>query len=644
MIDSLYELGRYIDETEGIKSAFKSDFELPEEGDLIAQISIEKKGIVKCEVLRAGEEIDPELHGLYYKGGNPSVTGTLGIMGVSPFFFQLEKLNSVKLSKSKGYYEKEIYKDNIEKIKEVKNYLSYLEDNTERIRNIINNCTDKNDNIKWIYVNTFQGDMTTSIHDQYIGLFLEKARNKAFPSIKGKCDLCGKEKELTYPELPFFALDVRNYTRNLKGLSEISSEDIRTKICTDCKVFVEGGWKYLLNIFDSNYLLIPTLKTKASGNQKHINRFIKTIRNEDLSDFERINNVLHEQSASEALEFTFLIYKKEQQKLKIKRRINNYKLFEAHFEKLPLIEPDDETFKYLNYADPNYRGDKSNIGEITSFFDIELILKSFFPNDRNYPLSFYFYQLYYLNPSRDKRFKRIHQIFKHRLYKYRDNLVTFIYEVEPRALSNEMLNEIVLSFIMYEIRNKKSLFGNSEYRDLNLEREIARKLNYYNFLKEEVINANGKCEGKVMLKEEIKVLEKSFASFGDSDKAKIIEIVVEDERSDLLYYLIGNFIRKIDNTRSKENKNRIFERFLASLNRKNIKDRFQKMILQDQHYYIQGRSSKVKFIFDLIKYNLDELFEDEDYENIAIALITGYYSKDMLKTEVDNSRKEVYQK
>ena len=137
------------------------------------------------------------------------------------------------------------------------------------------------------------------------------------------------------------------------------------------------------------------------------------------------------------------------------------------------------------------------------------------------------------------------------------------------------------------------------------------------------------------MKEQILSLKSEFEK-RENDEARheaekrIEEIVEEDDR--LVYYLIGQFIKKIDDFRGYKGKNKIFDGFVQSINRKSIKQRFAEDILQRQNYYVEQLNPKAKFIFDLMANNLDKLFEYEPYEEMVISLITGYYSNDILKS------------
>ncbi|NIQ05463.1 MAG: hypothetical protein GWO20_06965, partial [Candidatus Korarchaeota archaeon] len=99
------------------------------------------------------------------------------------------------------------------------------------------------------------------------------------------------------------------------------------------------------------------------------------------------------------------------------------------------------------------------------------------------------------------------------------------------------------------------------------------------------------------MKEEISKLKSSLDELGEAQKEELKQVIEEDER--LLYYLIGQLIRKIDNFRGSKGKNKIFSSFIQNVNPRNIKARFAKDILQGQDYYLEKltRKDKIEFIF-----------------------------------------------
>jgi len=516
-------------------------------------------------------------------------------------------------------------------VNKIEDYLSFVQRKKNKIKSKIENEIETEiENIKWIFFDELYGECILNLQNDFLRNFSSKPVNVKYSSPRGKCDICSKDKQTVNPNLDFFNLDKKIYLKNYTSLenlslSDIKSENMRIKICPECNSYIVGGWKYLYNIFNKNYIVLPIVK-KEKNEEGSLKTFLETVRGEDISNFEKINEAIDKDKINDNLELHLLIYSSDRNGFKnIEKIIRNYKLHSLQFdpkenEQLRLLENDDQTLRYINYSNQNYDGKR----KVEDYFDIEAILKTFFINNSGFSLPFYFYELYFRDPPKNMNAK-----IKHLLYKYRDDLVSFIYGCDISAINRNILNDISLTSILYEIRNKRNIFKDPEYRDLNLRNDIIEKINNYYFLKEEIINKGEKN----MIKQQIEKLEKHFENFEDEDRENIKKIVVEDGNKQLLYYLIGNFIQKIDNTRGRKGKNKIFENFVSNLNQRNIKDRFQKDILQGQNYYIKDRSQKAKFVLDLIKYHLDDLFEDLSYDDVIISIITGYYSEDILETE-----------
>jgi len=261
---------------------------------------------------------------------------------------------------------------------------------------------------------------------------------------------------------------------------------------------------------------------------------------------------------------------------------------------------------------------------LENYFDLEEILKFFFVNERNYYFNelygqpFHFYQLYNTDLPNDLNPK-----FKHLLYAHRDELFSFIYETNPDAISKESLNEIVENFLRYELRN----IDTTHFDSGTVRNKLIEGLNYYYFLCSKIL-------GESNMKNKTKKLEEYFEVFEEPEsKQKIRELVNDDENLQLVYYLIGQFIRKIDDSRYNENKNTIFSNFVESLNRKNAKQRFATEILQGQTYYIERLNPKGKFVFDIVSDNLDNLFQQKSFSDILIAMVSGYYAENIFKSK-----------
>ncbi|RLG01366.1 hypothetical protein DRN58_01930 [Thermococci archaeon] len=668
MLQALKDFGEFI----GLEKGFESELKSVRNGDKIAIIRIKDDNSFNIDEEIKYEEDKEYEYLFYYAGSNSSVTGTTGIMGISPFFFKSQHLKANKVKKSYRY--NEIYKNLIgRKDNFIKDYLDYLKENAENLGKIkvsdkdipeLEDCLNKNIipeklkkilkpkqisentiikkeeddkwsiidqrdvictikkekemfvisiNLDWLFFKEFNGKNTMELHKKFIEVYSKLPRKKDIEEIDGTCSVCGKEGKIGYPKIPFFAAEISNYAHNLK--EDLSA--FRIRICSDCEPYIAAGWRYLNSIFGGKlYILIPKLRENA--NRDSLREFIKRINKNNLSNFEKLNLVLRNRHLDEELELFFIVMKREQQKTVIEKFVQNYKTFAVRFENETLAEGNE-----LEYVDWE---SKIEIPEIRSYFDLERLLRFFFVNDKNKYFSKYFYELYHHSKQRRVVPENMESSFKHRLFIYRDNLFSFIYETNLYALKDSMLNDICLNFLLYEIRKQRDFWKVNT--DINLCYKIMEGLNYYYFLK-------NKIRGDIKMKEQILSLKYEFVKL-ENEKAKeeaeekIEKIVEEDER--LIYYLIGQFIRKIDNFRGKKGKNKIFDSFVQSINRRNIKQRFVEDILQKQNYYIEKLNPKAKFVFDIMSNNLDKLFEYEPYEEMIISLITGYYSRDILKS------------
>jgi len=670
MLQALKDFGEFI----GLEKGFESELKRVKEGDKIAILTIKDDNSFNIDEEIKYEENKEYKYLFYYVGSNSSVTGTTGIMGISPFFFKKEHLKPEKVKKSYRY--NEIYKNKNLIGKEdnfIKDYLDYLEENTENLGKIkvsdknvpeLEDCLNKNiipEKLKrmlkhrqisentiikkeedsqwsvidqgdmictikkekemfvisitldWLFFKEFKGKSTLELHKKFIEIYPKLPRKKDVEEVDGICSVCGKKGKIRYPDLPFFALEINNYAHNLKN--DLLS--FRARICSNCEPYISTGWKYLNSIFRGRlYILIPKLRDKAT--KESLRKFIQLINNTNLSNFEKLNLVLRNRHLDEEIELSFIVMKKEQQKMVIEKFVPNYKTFAVRFENETLIQGTE-----LEYVDWE---SKIEIPEIRSYFDLERLLRFFFVNDKNKYFSKYFYELYHHSKQRKVVPENMESSFKHRLFAYRDNLFSFIYETSLYALNDFMLNDICLNFLLYEIRKQRDFWKVNT--DINLCHKVMEGLNYYYFLKNKIRGDKKMKEQILNLKYEFEKLENEKAK--EEAEEKVEKIVEEDEK--LIYYLIGQFIRKIDNFRGKKGKNKIFDSFVQSINRRNIKQRFVEDILQKQNYYIEKLNPKAKFVFDIMSNNLDKLFEYEPYEEMIISLITGYYSRDILKS------------
>jgi len=593
---------KQIGENLGVREGFKSEYWAPDEEDVVAIVNLNTNQPLsvkeKFEYRPEEYENSSKDYLLYYASGNDSlVGGTLGIGGVSPFFLDPTKIEEDKIDKSGGfveYYEKSYSDGLVEKL---------LEDLKGREDEFASLEAD------WVYISSFGETNTEDRHRHFIDEYLKAPQNKKINWVEGNCGLCGKEGKLRDIRLPFYSLDISNYNFNM---ASNKVDKGRLKLCRDCELEVTAGWKHLNNLFGNNYVLIPELRYDSSDTQNLV-EFFKIAR-EAESDFERLNNLIESRSLYEDLEFTFLVTSRQQSKLNIHKSVPNYKLFAQRFENEYLVE--DDSLKYFPAE-----GVDLDVSIVDNYFDLERLLKQYFVDDNNYKLeniygrSFHFYHLYNTDLPQN-----LTSPFKHLLYTHRDELFTFIYDVNPEALNTRTLNEIVENFLRYELRKEDtgSGFGGGLVRN-----KIIEGLNAYYFFRNKIL-------GDINMRSKTDELKDYFKGFNQEDRGKIKDMVQTEP--ELLYFLMGQFIGKIDAFRYNENKNQIFGNFIESLNQRSAKKRLAEDIIQNQNYYIQRLNKKAKYVFDLLSDNLGELFENEDFSKIVIALNTGYYSTENILT------------
>ncbi|MFP4051361.1 MAG: hypothetical protein ACLFVB_06435 [Thermoplasmata archaeon] len=596
MLRALKQIGKSI----GIEKGFEDDLLAPREGNKISVIKIKDDEINEIKKIEYEENSDDK-YKYFYAGGNAAlVGGALGIGGVSPFFIDLSKIQQKKIERSDGFndYYKRKYNDNT-----VKNLLDFYKDNEEKFQKLESD---------WVYVKYFEGVETKERYEYFIKTYATAPQNKRIEWVEGNCSLCGKSGEMRDIRLPFFSLEVTNYNFGLAS-NEVDKGPL--KLCQECEGEVVAGWKYLSNIFGNNYLLIPEPRFES---MEGLDVFVD-IAEANATDFEKLNNLIFEKEIYETLEFRFLVTERQQSKLNILKSVSNYYLFAKKFKDEHLILDDELKYYPQSGIDIQNR-------TLKNYFDLENILKFYFVNEGNYYLddlygqTFHFYQLYNTDLP-----KKMNSKFKHQLYAHRDELFSFIYETNLDALPKKSLNEIVENFLRYEFRDHDT--GNN-FDPSIVRSKIIEGLNYYYFL-------CSKIYGESNMKNKTKELKKYFDKFEEPEtKEKIRELVNEEDNSLLVYYLIGQLIGNIDDFRYKKgNKNSIFSDFVESLNRKNAKQRFAEEILQGQIYYIEKSNPKAKFVFDILADNLNNLFKQKSFSDVLIAIVSGYYGENILKSE-----------
>ena len=191
-----------------------------------------------------------------------------------------------------------------------------------------------------------------------------------------------------------------------------------------------------------------------------------------------------------------------------------------------------------------------------------------------------------------------------------------------------MINEIALNLLIKFQRNTTS--------KRNYKFDIHRYLNYYFMIVREFL-------GESMLDEEnVKNLKNIFSKYNkdnsdvkitDEDEKFILDAVEND--ISLKYYLLGQFIALIDNSKRSGGKNSdVFSNFVLNSNKNNIKKLFTTEVLQKNNYYIGGMNKKGKFIFKILETSLNTLFDEENYyfEDYLLLIFTGYYTENILSS------------
>ena len=90
MLEALKDFGKFI----GLEKGFEAELKSVRSGNKIAIIAVNKDGSFNIEEeIEFEEDKDYNEYLFYYIGGRPSVTGTRGIMGVSPFFVTTHPLD-----------------------------------------------------------------------------------------------------------------------------------------------------------------------------------------------------------------------------------------------------------------------------------------------------------------------------------------------------------------------------------------------------------------------------------------------------------------------------------------------------------------------------------------------------------------------
>ncbi|MCL2116054.1 MAG: hypothetical protein FWH29_07525 [Methanobrevibacter sp.] len=522
----------------------------------------------------------------------------------------------------------ELFNETINNVEELKNvlkrYYSMLYDNWDLIENLKNTIKNKDPDVfmffelpkKYILINDI-----IYFYCKYL-----KLREESTKSIKShNCQFCGVN-EITYVKFSTISLG-RSYNWNYRG----NLENSKLKLCKNCSAYLYLGIQKLIHIFENNFILIPKLKGDDCSKFELVGSEINTYYNniEDYKNkFYLLNNFLYsKENHHEYFSFDFLIFEKTRmgEDIKtIKKYVENYKSFLTNFDNINLYNDNE-----LNYLFNEKKIFKDESNQIKNIFDVERLIKSFFSQIDNgkitFPKFFYFYEIY---------FKKLSDIFgtwnsktKTIFTKNMHNIFSYIYELQEESLTIDMLNEIALDyFIRVEKNVEKPIF------------EILKNLNYYFLIKKEFLGVS-----MDMLKESnMDKLKKYFNEYTIENDEKILKLIKDDIA--IKYYLLGQFIRKIDDSKGGQSKKgEVFSNFVKNANRNNIKNLFITEVLQKNNYYIEGANVKRKFIFKMLENDISNLFNEENltFEDYIILIFAGNYTKNILSIPKKNNEEKI---
>lgn len=459
----------------------------------------------------------------------------------------------------------------------------------------------------------------------YYSKFIKK-RKEDFKEIENApCSFCDSYGNV-YPSMGNFVMGNAAFSFNYDDNKDTTLKNSRIKLCKNCSIYAMLAEDKLMKILPNNILLVPKRINGDYGD------FLIDISKEDKPSFERINDVLND---FKGFNYDLALYTKKKQGkgYVIEKYIENYKSYLARvrteenktqtgLNKIHLYN--DGKMEYLS-SDENVEPSKYEPNAIESIFDFEQIFKQFFinVNDSNldYTKLYHFYQVY----TRDLRGKvgivgnldsKTFTIFS----KYMHSIFNFVYELNPDAINKSMLNEIVLNCLVK--------------LDKNIEKPkyfILKRLNYYLMLNKEILG------DKMLEKGDLDKLKTTIGNYEKNNPEIMGEISkLVQENPSLKYYLIGKFLKLIDNTKYSRGKKRdIFGNFVTNANRNNIKSLFVTEVLQKNNYYIQKMNPKGKLVFNLFETDLNSLFNEDNglsFEDYLLSIFAGYYTENILKS------------
>ncbi|AMK14947.1 hypothetical protein [Methanobrevibacter olleyae] len=433
---------------------------------------------------------------------------------------------------------------------------------------------------------------------------------------EGICSFCG-EHSITYSSLGSYALSKLgsfNYSEDM--------QNSRLRICKLCNSYLRTAEDNLKKSLSGPMMIIP----KSKGVYDYTS-FIKISNLEDKSSFSKINEFLKDNSN----EFNYdLVFYKEGNgnTYIINKYVENYQAFLIDFNKE--IKLYDNGLNYL--FGEKYFENEEDKKFVNNLFDLENIFKSFFININGEEIKFLSLYNFYNIYTRDLTGSggilygfdsRTISIFT----KYMHSIFNFIYELNEDALNRDMINEIVLNLLIKYQKNT----GIKSYKC-----SILKNLNYYFMIIKEFL-------GEDMLNEDnVKNLKNIFLKYNKDNSD--VKIAAEDEKLildsvekdvSLKYYLLGQFVALIDNSKKRGGKNsEVFSNFILNSNKNNIKKLFTTEVLQKNNFYIESMNKKGKFIFKILENSLSTLFDEETFyfEDYLLLIFTGYYTENILSS------------
>ena len=470
------------------------------------------------------------------------------------------------------------------------------------------------------YLSCCFGDSLDLINDLFIfySKIFKKRDEKINDFDEGTCLFCGRE-SITYSSLGSYALS--------KSASFNFSEDMsnsRLRICKLCNSYLRTAEDNLKKALNGPIMVIP----KSKGIYDY-ESFVKISNLEDKSSFSKINEFLKENSNQFNYDLVFYNEGKGNTYV-INKYVENYQAFLIDFNRE--IKLYDYGLNYL-FNEKYFSNIEEDTRFVNNLFDLERIFRSLFikfdDEQIKYPNLYNFYNIYTRDLTGSGGIlygfdSKTVSIFT----KYMHSIFNFIYELNEDALNKSMIDEIVLNVL---IKLQRNTTNKKSYKC-----KILNYLNYYFMIIKEFL-------GESMLEDEnVKKLKEIFSTYHKDDGGK--KISEEDENEifetiekdvSLKYYLIGQFISLIDNTKSREEKNSdIFSNFVLNANKNNIKKLFTTEVLQKNNYYIGGMNKKGKFIFKILENNFNELFDEDDFyfEDYLLLIFTGYYTENILSS------------